>query len=186
MNYFASLYDHKFSCSWLQWPRGLTHYLSWSAQNIGIMGLNPNRGMNEFLDLFLLYIILWVAALRRADPPFRVSCWLSTRFIAAQLILNGNRSQSLIRQDKKRRRISLVTACVENQFSPIEALCLPRGSVRMLQTNHNLFRRWSRPKDIYSTHDSGKFYSNLGSAHATRWAPLVLSLSFTRCSHGNA
>jgi mannitol-specific phosphotransferase system IIBC component len=42
--------------------------------------------------------------LRRADPPYEESYRLSIIFIISELILNGNRPESLIRQGRRRKR----------------------------------------------------------------------------------
>jgi hypothetical protein len=44
------------------------------------------------------------SALRRADPPSKESYQLSIGFIISELILNGDRSEKLIRQGRRRRR----------------------------------------------------------------------------------
>jgi hypothetical protein len=59
------------------------------------------HGCTSRFSVFVLYCPVQVAALRRADPPSEASYQLSVRFIISELILNGNRPESLILQDKK-------------------------------------------------------------------------------------
>jgi hypothetical protein len=58
--------------------------------------------ISVFISVFVLSCV-YVAALRRADLPSKESYQLSTRLIISELILNGNRQNSLIRQGGKRR-----------------------------------------------------------------------------------
>jgi hypothetical protein len=67
----------------------------------GIVGSNPTRGMDICL-LLSLCCLVWVTALRRADHPSKGSYRLSIRSVSSELILNGNRPESLIRQGRRR------------------------------------------------------------------------------------
>jgi hypothetical protein len=69
------------------------------AQALGSWVIIP---LEAWMSAFILCLSspLQVAALRRADPPSKESYRLSTRFTIIELILNGNRPDSLIRQGK--------------------------------------------------------------------------------------
>jgi hypothetical protein len=54
---------------------------------------------------------VYVAALRWADPPSKESYQLSTRFTISELILNGNRSEPLVRRGRNR-----ITVGISKQF----------------------------------------------------------------------
>jgi hypothetical protein len=61
-----------------QWPRGLRDGPSSLSRNTGIVGSNPNQGMDVCVRLFCVFVLfcVYVATLRRADPPSKESYWL--------------------------------------------------------------------------------------------------------------
>jgi hypothetical protein len=60
-----------------QWPCGL-RYEMFAHLNAGIMGSNPNQGMDVCLGLFCVCVVLHkLVALWQADPPSKESYWLS-------------------------------------------------------------------------------------------------------------
>jgi hypothetical protein len=71
------------------------------SQTLGSWDRIPLDGC---LSAFVLCLCcpVYVAALRRANPPSKESYQLSTRSIFSELILNGNTPESQIRQGRRR------------------------------------------------------------------------------------
>jgi hypothetical protein len=85
-----------------QWSFGLRHEMSSAAQALEGFESHSRHGC---LSAFVLCLCcpVYVVALYRAGPLSKESYQLSTRFTVSELILNGNRSESQIRQGRNRR-----------------------------------------------------------------------------------
>jgi hypothetical protein len=71
--------------------------------NTWIVGSNPTRGMD--ICVFTVFVLSCVGdGLATGLSPVQESYRLSTSYIISELILNGNRPDSLIYRRRKRRR----------------------------------------------------------------------------------
>jgi hypothetical protein len=88
-----------------QWPRGLRHEMSSPAQTLGSWVQTPleARVSECFYSVFMLSCIC--TGLVTSSSPSKESYRLSTWLIISELILNGNRPESLIRRGRRRKRL---------------------------------------------------------------------------------